>query len=205
MDSSSIGGPFPPISSWPQQAVPIPKSVAGERLFEETSQFYEWYLSWDASPSEHARSFECLSQIMRIAQTSKEGGGFLSSTQETSALNSLSSLKDDISNGYIRINEIQTSLLQILQNLTDANPKARLVSQTTKLEYLLCVHPSRDQSKDITGRYQQLLSHIISQVTPNMLDSHANAISQGLSKILDNPESVSDIHQALHEAIKGWL
>ena len=203
MDSSSIGGPFPPISYQPQQTAP--KNIVGERLFEETSQFYQEYLSWVTFPSGHARSFECLSQMMRIAQTSKEGGGYFSSTQETSVLDSLRSLKEGINIRTISNDEIQPKLLQILQDLTDANPKALLVSQTTELEYLLCVHPGKDQSKDITGRYQQLLSHIIENVTPDMSDSTATAISLGLSKILDNPESVHDIHQALHEAIRGWL
>jgi len=206
MDSSPIGGQFHvPISPWTNQDLSSSKGAVGAQLFEQTSQFFAWYLTWDSAPADHARSFEYLSQIMQIARVSKEGGNFLSSMQEKKALDSLSSLQEDLFNGNIRHPDIQESLMHILHSLTDSNPKAKLISHTTELEYLLCIHPSGNQPSDATERYQQTLSYIISKVTPNMLDVHAHAIAQGLSKILDNPQAIPDIQQALHEAIRGWL
>ena len=178
---------------------------SGQRLFDQISEFYAWYLSWDISPKVHAKTFEFLSRIMRIAQVSKDWGHFLSDEEEQKALKLLSSLREELFDGLCRQQEIPQTLLNILQLLTNSNPKARLVARTNELEYILCVNAAPSQPPEIRTRYQLLLDHILNQITPNLRDTHAHAVSQGLSKIIENPNAIADIHAAILQATQRWL
>lgn len=89
--------------------------------------------------------------------------------------------------------------------MTQANPKAKVVAQTTELEYRLCINPSSEQSSILTQQYQEALSQIIHKIGPKLLDINASAISQGLSQILENLDTIEDFNRAIDEAIKHWL
>ncbi len=207
--SAPLGKDFEaPISPWTDRVYSSISSSAkpgGEKLFDQVSEFYAWYMSWDISPKEHAQTFEYLSRIMRIAQVSKDGGHYLSDSEEQKALKSLSSLREDLYDGFCRQQEIPKNLLKIIQVLTEANPKSRLVARTNQLEYMLCVHALASKDPEQNARYQFLLNQIISKVNPALLDTHAHAVSQGLLKIIETPKAIPDIHGAILQAIKHWI
>ena len=179
-----------------------PLQAYGQQLFDQVSEFYAWYLSWNTAPKAHAQAFELLSRIMRIAQVSKEGGLFLTQDEEQKALSVLNTLREELFNGLCHHQEIPSYLLKIIQTLTLANPKARLVARANELEYLLCVRAPAAEGR---ARYQLLLDHIVNQVNPQLPNTYAHAISQGLAKIIENPGAVADTHAAIQRAIGYWL
>ncbi|MBS0649781.1 MAG: hypothetical protein JSR93_01340 [Verrucomicrobia bacterium] len=197
-----------PISPWTDREFPSIKSSSkpnGQQLFEQVSDFYAWYMSWDITPSDHAKTFELLSRIMRIAQVCKDGGLFLTYDEEEKALKSLSSLREDLFDGFCRQHEIGANLLKIIQILVTSNPKARLVARTNELEYMLCVYAPPSQNEAEKARYQLLLDQILRKVTPSLLDTHAHAVSQGLAKIIENVNTIENIHEEILKATKHWL
>ena len=180
-----------------------PEREAGHHLYHETAEFYAWFMSWVPHPSTHRSTFQYLSRIMRIAHVSTTGGKFLSGAEEQSALGKLSHLREELYNGNIHFHEIEGNLLLILHSLIQANPKAKLVAHATELEYLLCIsNPSTPSNAE---QYQNFFNRVIEQIKPELPDIHAQAIAQGLSRIVDNHKQISDVHRALNDAIKGWL
>ncbi|MBS0654137.1 MAG: hypothetical protein JSR39_11510 [Verrucomicrobia bacterium] len=206
---SPLGKDFEaPISPWTDREYPSIKGSSrpnGQKLFDQVSEFYAWYMSWDITPRDHAKTFELLSRIMRIAQVSKDGGLFLSDEDEENALKSLSSLREDLFDGLFHHQDIGQNLLKIIQMLTTTNPKARLVARTNELEYILCIYGPPSQNEEEKGRYQRLLDQILKKVTPSLLDTHAHAVSQGLLKIIENPNAIDNFHEAILQATKHWL
>lgn len=206
---SPLGKDFEaPPSPWTDRSRQLPYTstpTRGQRLFDQVSDFYAWYMSWDINPNAHAKTFELLSRIMRIAQVSKDWGLFLSIEEEEKALKLLGLLCEDLFDGLCRQEEIPQHLLKMIQLLTISNPKSRLVARTNELEYILCVHAQPSEPSEAKLRYQTLLNHILTQVTPQLLDTHAHAASQGLCKIIENPKAVKDIHAAILAAIERWL
>ena len=197
------------------EAISPPEKLFGQRLFDDTTEFYSWYVSaWYMSDkgtasaeilqkSESTRKI--LSLLKRIAEVSMSGGGFLTEKEEANALNELSTIIHDLSSGNLRKQDLPGALFSILENLTQNNPKAKVVAQTTELEYLLCINPPPEQSSEMTDQCQRLFTQIIQGITPEMRDINASAIAQGLSQILENPHAIENMPQAIHEAIKHWV
>lgn len=206
---------FPPWTTPSRAQVPSFGDIYGQRLFDDVTAFYSWYVSaWYLSSGEFVSSEssqkndttrKILSLIKRIAEVSMSGGGFLSEKEESRALDGLSEILQDLNNGSLRKQQLPEALLQLADTLTANNPKAKLVSQTTELEYLFCINPSPMQSTDLTQKYQQLFTLIIEKINPQMRDINASAISRGLSQILENPHRSADMSGKIHEAIKHWL
>lgn len=196
-----------PISPWTERerssSFPESFQCSGQRLFDQVSEFYAWYMSWDITPKEHAETFELLSRIMRIAQVCRDGGLFLNEDEEQKALRSVSSLREELFDGHCRQQEIPQNLLKIIQALI-TNPKARLVAKTNELEYMLCIRSSPENESQAL-KFQQILNEILNKITPTFLDIHAHAISQGLSKIIENIHTIDDVEDAIIQATKHWM
>ncbi|GAB4184486.1 MAG: hypothetical protein Tsb0015_00470 [Simkaniaceae bacterium] len=203
------GGDFQaPISpKWLDYSPPYPSgSSFGNKLFENVSHFYAWYLSWDSKPSNHTETFELLSRIMRIAQVSKEGGNFLSSFQEKDALEAFSDLSDDLSYGKLENPEINDRLNKILAHLTDNNPKAKVVSYITSLEYLINIRNADIIPKPLLEDFKAQFSSLIEKLNPNLSDINAEAISRHLKEILQSPPGrFEDILSEIKDMTKKWL
>jgi hypothetical protein len=204
----------------PSRAMPSSELISqrqprGQRLFDNVTEFYSWYISsWymadggTASPetlqkSESTRKI--LSLIKRIAEVSKDGGNFLTETEEIIALNAFSNVLQDLNSGKLRKQNLPDALFEIIENLTRDNPKAKVVFQITELEYRLCINPPLGQSSELTVQYQQVLTQIIQGITPQLQDINASAIAQGLSQILENSSTAENFNNAINEAIKHWL
>jgi hypothetical protein len=219
VSSNPLGNGFHnSVSTWtsPSTEYRSPSGAAhGQRLFDDITAFYSWYVaSWclstnEPSSSESAKKNDLarkvLSLIKRIAEVSMNGGYFLSEKEEIKAVNELSDILQDLNSGRLRKQALPTALVQLMGDLTNANPKAKVVWQTTELEYLLCINPSPGQSAAMTEQYRGTLSLIIQKINPEMRDINASAISQGLSQILENPDAITDFNSAISEAIKHWL
>jgi hypothetical protein len=201
----------------------------GQQLFDDITEFYSWYISsWYMADGKTA-SVEILqknesirkilSLLKRIAEVSMNGGSFLREKEEIHVLNKLSNILQDLNSGKLRKHHLPNGLFQVLEGLTQNNPKAKVISQITELEYYFCINPPPGQSPESTIRYQKLFNQIIDKISPQMPDISASAIAQGLSRILESLNSVSDlaskasfatpsvknIYQEIQEAIRHWL
>jgi hypothetical protein len=193
-----------PISPW-QNNFSADSSKIGQKLFDCATDFYAWYMSWDNSPSNHSQTFRVLSQIMRIAQVSVDGGNYLSDKQENQALASLGHLKEHLFDGHMKTDEILSNLTDVLQTLIIDNPKARVIAHATEMEYVFCIHPPPSSSTAASEDLQQYLAMVIQNVNPSLLDIHAYGIAQSMAKILEEASSIADPKQALENAIGKWL
>ncbi len=219
MGFTPLGNSFhSPLPSRPLQVnVLLPRSgvANGQRLYDEVTEVYTWYISSWYTPSVATSSLEgaqanetirkTLSQIKRIAEVSIQGGSFLSEREEQKALDRLRDVLQDWNSGELRKQEIPHALYRLVDELTGQNPKARVVFQTTELEYRLCINPPQGQPPDLTERYRQVLAGNILKITPDLHDVHAGGISQGLSRVLEYSNPSDDLHSALQEAIRRWI
>jgi hypothetical protein len=209
-----VPGPIPqPILT--KELISSSGQPLGQRLFDDTTEFYSWYVSsWYMSDggaasaeilqkSESTRKI--LSLLKRIAEVSMNGGNFLTEKEEVHALNDLSNILQDLNSGKLRKQHLPDALFQVMEDLIQNNPKAKVVSQVTELEYYLCINPPAGQSLESTIQYQKVLNRVTERISPQMRDINASAIAQGLSQILENPSGVENIYQAIQEAIKHWL
>lgn len=215
--SNSFSAPVPPPGPSSGSFSPVVSILPGQQLFNDVTEFYSWYITcWYMSDSHSPPSAETtkksdairiiLSLIKRIAEVSMSSGKFLSELEERRAINELKNVVQDLNGGQLRKQNLPEALWKVLLSITDHNPKAKLVCQTTELEYRLCINPPDDQSPEMTMQYKTALAQIIQGITPQMRDINASAISQGLSQILDNNNLGStDITKAIDEAVKYWL
>lgn len=116
MSINPSGGSFQaPIPTWTPQMTGYtsPSGTAyGRRLFDDTTEFYSWYVtSWCLSSSEPSLSEssqksdatrKILSLIKRIAEVSMNGGYFLSDKDESNAVDGLGNIMQDLSSGGLR-------------------------------------------------------------------------------------------------------
>jgi hypothetical protein len=192
-----------PHSPWPRREAR--ETAPGQTLFNCASEFYAWYGSWDLLPEQHADTFARLSELMQIAHVSLSGGRYLTEKEERRAVDSLMQLREDLYIGAVKQEEILKTLLAILQQLTESNPKAKLVSCATQLEYRLCIRPRKNDAPQSVERCRVTLEGIISQVRPDLLDINAYAAAQGLANLLAHIDAIEDACAALQEAIYRWI
>ncbi len=204
MGDIEINRPFQaPLSPW-QANTPLsqPQEI-GHKLFDCTSDFYAWYMSWDTVPSDHPETFRALSQIMKIAQTSYEGGNYLRESEEKEALQTLSQLRERLFYGNMKTDEILSQLTDVLQTMISQNPKARVVAHATELEYVFCIQ-SKETNPSLED-FQQYLHSILKMVNPSLLEIHAHAIAQSMAMILEQAAEISDPKSTLEQALQRWI
>ncbi len=190
-----------PSSPWPQES--SSHHPLGQSVYDQAHALCAWYCSWVENPSKHPQTFEYLSRIMRIAFVSLSQGHYLTTGEENKAKGTLEALGRNLYAGNTRHEQIPDILLGAINDLTESNPKARLVDHTTQLEYLICIRPG--QSEEVQAECKKLLDGIVEQINPDLPDINAQAVAQGLSQILQNPATVKNFQEAIHSAISGWL
>ena len=180
----------------------FPKIAIGDKLFNYTSEFYAWYMSLLIDSKSQSDIFKTLSQLMRIALLSAEGGDFLKTANEEGALTALLLIKEDLSDGNIKHAEVLYQLKKIIEGLTANNPKARLVTYATELEYHYCL---KQTTSNQTQEFQKYLKELLGFVTPSLLEINAYAIAQIMGKALENPSVFRNPKIELKEEINKWL
>ncbi len=178
------------------------RTTVGDCLFNYTSEFYSWYMSLVDDSKSQSGVFRALSQLMRIALLSAEGGNYLKMDTEEKALRSLTLLKENLSDGNLKHGEVLHQLKKIINEITSNNPKARLVTYATEIEYTYCIE--KNPSNQIQ-EFQQYLKELLNFVTPSLLEIHAYAIAQIMGKVLENPTLFADPKTTLKEEINKWL
>jgi hypothetical protein len=154
----------------------------GTRLFNSVSDFYSWYMALVNKPGEQAKVFQILSQIMRVAKISQSGGNYLLEEEESTALQSLYLLKEHLLDGKIKQNDVLTKVERIRENLISKNPKAKLVTCVTEVEYKLCLAPKPEtEAADLKSALESLLA----QVNQDLQEKSAQAITQTLLPFLE--------------------
>ena len=179
-----------------------PEIGPGRQLFNSVSDFYSWYMSWIHMPSSQANVFRVLSELMRIALLSAEGGSYLSSQDENNGMQNLSRLKENLCDGHLKKEGTFQELKSLVNSIISQNPKAKLVSCATELEYQFCIlPPPSSQSKNL----QDYLNKLLKCVTPSLLEIQAYAVSQVISKILETPSQHKDAGHILEKEVARWI
>ncbi|MBP9840931.1 MAG: hypothetical protein KBC64_00720 [Simkaniaceae bacterium] len=196
---SLVNGPaFIPSSSPYFDKHPSISPEIGGDLFNHTSQFYAWYLSWERAPTEHKETFSLLSTIMQVAKVSLEGGLYLNKEREREGVLKLQDLSEGLTNGSYASHEISETVSSILMNLIDNNPKARLVAKSTLLEYKLLIYNNKqDLPRDV-------FVYLTSKITPSLGDLDAEKLSRELSKLLDSSQEPEEILGNLTALLNHW-
>jgi hypothetical protein len=185
------------------------KSVSGQKLFDQASELYAWYGSWDNFPCDHVSTYEHLSTIMLLARTHMRGGNYIKDLEEEKAYSLLIQLRHELYLGNKTHKEIPESLDSIIKILTEENAKAKLVALAIKLDYRIRLHPFSQQTPEVEENIKKILDSILCKVTPDLTESKAQAVAQGLSKVLEkvsaiNSASAEEIIRDLNEAMGQW-
>lgn len=103
----------------------------------EAEQLYAYITYVTNAPEKQKKSFEYLTIMMYLG-----GSCLLSNKEEELALREISNLKEDLYGGVVSYADphFEDHLLQIIQKITDNNPRAKLLSQAMELEFLLVLH-----------------------------------------------------------------
>lgn len=210
--SSFPSGSFPPSDSGS-----VSKNRPENLLIEEIAEFYVWYVtsSWfqseklsfssDSQRSNGDTTRNLLSRIRRIAEVSISGGNYLSFQEVNRAHREIRELISDLNNGRIKKRDLPDLLDAILQEMTAQNPKAKVISHITELEYRLCINPGESQPTELTEHYRQTLEKIVHAINPRMSNVNASAIAQGLAHVIGNMDKGMDVPRAIADAIKHWV
>jgi hypothetical protein len=168
----------------------------GQKLYDDVTEIYTWYVtSWYMSDGGHPADepiLRTLSLIKRVAEVSMRGGDYLTEKEEARSLAHLSTILNDLNDGSLRKQDFPDALKHALDLLTSSNPKAKVVSQITQLEYRHLIDPPADQSMEETEQYQKLFHRIIEGITPKMREIVASTISRGLTQALEDPDAIKD-------------
>lgn len=186
-----------------KEHLPYFQHFPGAELLQEIDDFYISYGNWR---SEYPENFHCFSLIKRIAQISTSGGGYLSDKEEKALICHLNDLKEGLYEGSIKHSQIPRSMNQMLLNLIEHNPKAKLIAHIIELEYFFYDF-RKVPMESHAGLY--LTRTIISKVTPSLSEANAHTAAKELSlfltKLAKDRGYEKEILQVLESAIKNHL
>lgn len=165
----------------------------GDKLYEHSSSFYSWY-QWFRRSNDSAQGAHNLQVIMQIAKTAS-----LSPEEEQEAIARLSNLRDDLDSGRVSLSQIGYETERIIDNLTENNPKSRVVMYTTQIEMAIN-HSEGEPSSEL----KEALGHIISEVS-EMAPIQAETLSRNLSLILSPDNTSKEVLNAFHQTVLPLL
>lgn len=174
-------------------------------LHSLAEEIYFWLMRSTSDPKAHARTFQVLSQIMRIAGLSSKGGDYIPKTVETSVFASLFNIKEQLHDGKMQLSRLFDAVLQVLRKLTYENPKAQLIAHATEIEYIFCIHSTYQSTTeaDYQQKFKGYLKTLVNTVNSSLSSTQAKAIVQILSQIIRNPAVFSeDPHKILAESLQ---
>lgn len=167
--------------------------------------FYLWLMRSSVDLKARSQTFQVLSQIMRIAQSSESGGNYLPKSLEKEAYLALSNIKEQVQDGKIQLQNLLEPVCRVLQKLTHENPKAQLIAHATEIEYIFCIHPKYQSfsEPDYRQKFKGYLKILIDTVSSSFSSTQARAIAQILSQVVKNPERYSkDPQKNLTESLQ---
>ncbi len=174
-------------------------------LHSLAEEIYFWLMRVASDPKAHAKTFQVLSQIMRIANLSSSGGNYIPKPVEASAFAALFNIKEQLHDGKMQINKLFDAVLQILRKLTYENPKAQLVAHATEIEYIFCIHSAYKSTTeaDYQQKFRGYLKTLADTVNSSLSQTQAKAMAQILSQIVRNPAFFSeDPHKIISDSLQ---
>jgi len=175
--------------------VPFSPLTTYDSLFEEIAIFYAWYAAWDRTPQEHAVTYQLLAQIMKVALFSQQGGLYLTPAEEGNTRSALKQLKEKLYDCRIKAADIPLHIRKIYERLTQNNSKAQLIGTLAQMECRL----------GINREIHQLFQYIVAKINPSFPEQNATAITQNLTKILEEPLKYKNLNSEIQDALRGWL
>ena len=174
-------------------------------LHSLAEEIYFWLMRSTSDPKAHAKTFQVLSQIMRIASLSSHGGDYIPKAVEASTFAALFNIKEQLHDGKMPISKLFDAVLQVLRKLTYENPKAQLIAHATEIEYIFCIHSTYNSTTeaDYQQKFKGYLKTLVNTVNSSLSSTQAKAIVQILSQIVRNPAIFSeDPHKILSESLQ---
>lgn len=132
-----------------------------QALKNEAEQLYAYLTYVSQEPNKQKKCFEYLSIMMYLG-----GSCLLTLEQEQTALREIGSLKEDLYGGVIShaAKDFQAHLEQIIQRITEENPRARLLTLSIELEFLLLLHVPEGSSPIDTKDCEILLNPLKAKI-----------------------------------------
>lgn len=181
-------------------------SVSDEALIGEIERLFLFYEPWSTT---YPNNFRAFTIVKRMVDVSISGGFFLSHEEKKKMFFALQELQDGLFSGYIKHIEIPKAIEGMLSSITENNSKARLVTQTTKIESLIHAQLKNEISVDPIEPTKQLMERIISKITPSLPEMNAMAAAKELhlfwEKIVNHPSEIKKAFPSLEGSLKQWL
>jgi len=116
---------------------PFCNAESSHALKKEAEQLYAYLTYVSLEPNKQKKCFEALTIMMYLG-----GSCLLKPEEEKRALAEIATLKDDLYGGVISYAAVdfQAHLQQIIQRIVEDNPRAKLLTLSMELEYLLVLH-----------------------------------------------------------------
>lgn len=182
------------------------ESVYSQALKREAEQLFAYITYVTAYPEKQKKCFEYLSIMMYLG-----GSCLLKPEEEELALQGISSLKEDLYGGVLSYAapHFEDHLHQMVQRMTDNNPRAKLLSLSMELEYLLTLHVPSGLDPIDDRDCERLLSPLKAKIYDNKYSSlHLTSLSKNLleikEKLLSSPEERNHHLNLLEDLFKSY-
>ncbi len=146
--------PIPPISPNADHSFNNsnnPQLPLGNRLYQAAASFYAWY-QWNRKVHDAEEGFHHLQVMMQIGAKRA-----LSLEEEEEAVKQIKALREDLNTVAKTIDQIPTELNRILDELTEANPKSRVIHHATELEMRLNLHQDDESYHKLEALIEKIL------------------------------------------------
>lgn len=163
---------------------PANSNQIGAILFEESSNFFAWY-EWVRKVTDPADGIRDLLTMMLIAQAQT-----LTSVEEKEASEKIRQLREDLDGGGMTFDQIPRALHQILERLTEVNPRSRLIRYAMEIEIAM-----RKEETTPSDELVVLMEEMINRVRSYMSTIQAEAICHRLEKFFETAQSEKDIEE----------
>jgi|GEM_PF-5536524 len=181
---SELNGPDPETATNPRYSSLNRNYYSGsvsQELKNEAEQLYAYVTYSTSSPYKQKKSFEYLSIIMMLAQSD-----ILTEEELNKAYKEVIEIKEALYGGEICFanRHFEDLLHQILQRMTDDNPRAKLLMLNMELEYLLLLHVPENGHPIEEADCHKLLAPVkLLAFDPEMTSLHLLTLSKQLIEV----------------------
>ena len=174
-------------------------------LKKEAEQLYAYLTYVSLEPNKQKKCFEYLTIMMDLG-----GSCLLKQEEEQRALKEIEMLKDDLYGGVISYAalDFQAHLQQIIQRMVEDNPRAKLLTLSMELEYLLVLHAPEGSVPLNTNDCERLLNPLRAKIY-DMGYSNLHLINLGKQiqsikeSLISSPDKLNHHLERLEQAFRS--
>jgi hypothetical protein len=159
-------------------------------------------------PKGHEKTFLLLTMIMQLAASA-----ILSQKEQNQMLDNLSSIKESLSGGSLRMEQLYESLLHMLRKVQEENAKCKILCSVVELEHLATIHPQKEQSP-LEGEVfeakiaplREALSKELSSIEATLLYKTIEEAKEGILSQDKKPDlAIDEITEQANRILRGGL